>query len=190
MTNNTPPIDPALVSPEVWNQVQAMMLSMLQQGQLSVLPAPIVPSDPLPSPASLIPPDIVNPSVVSSLDSNMSDRDQSDLQEPPSKSPQAIICSKPNNPDDIDHPDKIDQPGQMNRDDGNVRDDDNSDEDFVPVDIDSNCKPQAVVKSPQDRLVPLALGDHHQAPPLITNLEEFDYTTGGTSVLFFIIQSL
>ncbi|KNE90708.1 hypothetical protein PSTG_15859 [Puccinia striiformis f. sp. tritici PST-78] len=178
MTNNTPPIDPALVSPEVWNQVQAMMLSMLQQGQLSVLPAPIVPSDPLPSPASLIPPDIVNPSVVSSLDSNMSDQDQSDLQEPPSKSPQAIICSKPNNPDDIDHPDKIDQPGQMNRDDGNVRDDDNSDEDFVPVDIDSNCKPQAVVKSPQDRLVPLALGDHHQAPPLITNLEEFDYTTG------------
>ncbi|POW16124.1 hypothetical protein PSTT_01562 [Puccinia striiformis] len=53
-----------------------------------------------------------------------------------------------------------------------------TDEDFVPVDIDSNCKPQAVVKSPQDRLVPLALGDHHQAPPLITNLEEFDYTTG------------
>ncbi|KAH9442759.1 hypothetical protein MJO28_013267 [Puccinia striiformis f. sp. tritici] len=94
MSNST-----ALVSPEVWNQVQAMMLAMLQQGQLPPILAPISTSDAVPSPASLIPPDIVNTSVVYSSDSNASDQDQLDLQEPPSKSPQALICSETNNPE-------------------------------------------------------------------------------------------
>ncbi|KAI7933498.1 hypothetical protein MJO29_016818 [Puccinia striiformis f. sp. tritici] len=125
----TTPINTGLVSAEVWQQVQTTILTMLQQGQLPPIPAPIFTSDPVPSLASLIPPDTANLSEVSSADSNASNQDHSDPKGPPSASPQQLISFRPDN-------------NEMDHIEGNSPDDANQDEDnFHP--LNRNCEPQA-----------------------------------------------
>ncbi|KAI7934493.1 hypothetical protein MJO28_017008 [Puccinia striiformis f. sp. tritici] len=122
LTNHvTTPINTGLVSAEVWQQVQTTMLTMLQQGQLPPIPAPIFTSNPVPSLASLIPPDTANLSEVSSADSNASNQDHSDPKGPPSASPQQLISFRPDN-------------NEMDHIEGNSPDDANQDEDnFHPL---------------------------------------------------------